>query len=151
MIDFYQVEDDLRTMLVAGTYTDTIKEWKIEPMERDLLAGNMPMVCINLPKSDLKLITIPNGYYGTLMFRIMVLAMDFSEFRKAAIVRDRILKEVLLRLQNNRQFSALIATSSMGPSVDFAAGIAAQNDVMKGHIASAEFDLIVEANVDATP
>jgi hypothetical protein len=151
MIDFYQVQADLKTILVAGTYTDVIKEWFIEAMERDLLLGNFPCVCINLPKANLNLISIPNGYYGTLQFRIMVVAMDFTEFRKAAIVRDRILKEVQLRLQANRAFSAIIATSTIGPSVDFAAGIAAINNEMKGHVASAEFDFFAEVSVDATP
>lgn len=151
MIDYYQICADLKTLLAAGTYTDTIKEWFIEPMDRDLLLGNMPFVGITMQKANLDLISIPNAYYANIQLRVQVVALDFTEFRKAAIVRSRMLQEVQLRIQRNRVFSSLIATSVLGPAVDFSAGIAEQNDIVKGHIASAEFDLFVEVSIDSTP
>lgn len=150
MIDFMQIQSDLRDMIAGGTYTDTIKEFFIEAMERDMMLGNMPCVNVTLPKAELSLTRIPNGYESVLNYRISVVAMDFTEFKKAAIVRDRILKEVMMQIQANADFSALISSSKLGPEVDFVAGIATADNQIKGHIASAEFDVSVEVSTEAT-
>ena len=150
MIEYNQIQEDLQTLLSNGTFTDTIKEFFIEGMERDFMLGNMPFINIRLGSANLDLISIPNGYYGTINFKIDIAAMDFTAFSKAAIVRDRIMKEAQSLIQANRAFSANIQTSTVGPGVEFSAGIAELNDVEKGHIASATFDVVVEAYVEPT-
>lgn len=148
MINYYTIQDDIKTIISGGTYTDAIKEYFIEAMERDMLLGNMPFINIRMTNANLQIRSLPNGYYGMVAFEIDVVTFDLSEFKKAAIVRDRILKEVQLRLQANRQFSAGVETSTIGPRVIFGAGTAAEGDLQMGHIASATFDFVVEVYIE---
>lgn len=148
MINYHQIQTDIKTIISGGTYTDTIKEIFIEGMDRDMLLGNMPCVNIRMVSANLQIRSLPNGYYAYVAFEIDVLCFDLSLYEKAAIVRDRILKEVQTRLQSNRQFSGLVETSSVGPRVIFSAGTAEENENTRGHIALATFDFVVEAFVE---
>ena len=148
MINYYQIQSDIKTIIVGGTYTDSIKEIMIEGMERDMGLGNMPLVNIRLTNADISIRSLPNGYYGTVLYAIDIVTFDLSLYEKAAIIRDRILKEVQSRLQSNRQFSAGVETSRVGPRVEFSAGMVEENDIQRGHIASATFDLIVEVYIE---
>jgi len=148
MINYYTIQTDIKTIINGGSYTDTPKEVFIEAMDRDQLLGNMPFINIRLPSAQIELRSLPNGYYAYLLFNIDVVAFDFTEFKKAAIVRDRLLKEVQTRLQSNRQFSASVETSKIGPRIEFAAGIAEEQETTSGHIALATFDFIVEAFIE---
>lgn len=148
MINYYTIQSDLKTIISGGTYTDTIKEYLIEGMERDMPLANMPFINIRLVNAALQVRSLPNGYYAYVMFSIDIVTFDFTLFEKAAIVRDRILKEVQLRLQSNRKFSAGVETSTVGPRVEFSAGIAEENELSRGHIASATFDIVVEVFIE---
>jgi len=148
VINYYQIQSDIKTIIVGGTYTDSIKEIMIEGMERDMGLGNMPLVNIRLTNADISIRSLPNGYYGTVLYAIDIVTFDLSLYEKAAIIRDRILKEVQSRLQSNRQFSAGVETSRVGPRVEFSAGMVEENDIQRGHIASATFDLIVEVYIE---
>lgn len=148
MIDYYQIQSDIKTIISGGTYTDPIKEVFIEAMDRDMLLGNMPCINIRLVNANIQVRSLPNGYYAFVAFEIDVLSFDLSLFEKAAIVRDRIMRQVQLRLQANRQFSAGVETSTVGPRVIFSAGTADDNENTRGHIALATFDFVVEAFVE---
>ena len=148
MIDYYTIQSDLHTIISAGTYTDGIKEFLIEAMDRDLMLGNMPFINIRLAEADIEIRSLPNGYYAYLSFKIDVVAFDFTEYKKAAIVRDRLMKEVQTVIQGNRAFSANVQTSSVGPKVTFSAGIADEDEDSRGHIAAATFEVVVEVSVE---
>lgn len=148
MINYYTIQSDLKTIISGGTYTDSIKEYLIEGMDRDMGLANMPYVNIRLSNASLQVRSIPNGYYAYILFSIDIVTFDFTLYEKAAIVRDRILKEVQTRLQSNRKFSAGVETSSIGPRVEFSAGIAEEGERSMGHIASAAFDVVVEVFIE---
>ena len=148
MIDYYAVQSDIKTILSGGTYTDTVKEYFIEAMERDMMLGNMPFINVRMDSANLEVRSLPNGYMGYILFKIDVVCFDLTEYKKASIVRDRLLKEVQLRLQSNRQFSAGVETSQVGPRVEFSAGIAEENDLVRGHVAAAAFDFVVTVFIE---
>lgn len=151
MIDYNAIINTVETQLRAGTYTDTIKEYLVEGMERDFLLGNMPFINIRLDGGNIQPRSLPNGYYALVGLKIDIASFDFSLFKKAAIQRNRILQEVQLQLQTNRTFGGAVETSSIGPQVEFSSGIVEGDDnTVRGHIASATFDLVVEVFVEAT-
>jgi hypothetical protein len=150
MIDYTTIQQQVRNLLAAATYTDTIKEHFIEAMDRDLLLGNMPFTNVRLDKALMEIRSLPNGYYGYLLFKIDVGTFDLSEFKKAAIVRNRILREAQLYLQANRKFGASVETSSIGPEIEFLAGTVEDGELTKGHIATATFDFVVEVFIEPT-
>lgn len=148
MIDFYQVQEDLQTMFRAQAAITALVRSEcifIEMMDRDLLYNNMPLVNIRLADAEVPLITIPNGYYPQPIFSIDIISFDLSEFRKAARVRDNVLKVCLAALQANRAFSNIIQTSRIDPNITFSAGVPEQGG---GNIAVATFRVRAEAYAD---
>jgi len=150
MIDYTGITDGIQTILQAGTYTDSIKEYLIEGMDRDMVLENMPFINVRMIGAAFEIRSLPNGYYAYLTFAIDVTTFDLSVYKKAAIVRNRILREVQLQLQSNRKFVASVETSTIGPRIAFSAGTAEDNDIVRGHVASATFDFVVEAYIEPT-
>ena len=149
MINYTAIQDDLKTILEAGTYTDVPKEIFIEGMEREMLLGNMPFINIRLVSAVLEIRSLPNGYYGVVLFKIDVVSFNLKSFQEAAITRDRLLRETQLVIQSNRQFSAGVETSRVGPGVEFSVGIAESGEgQFQGHVASATTDVIVEVFIE---
>lgn len=149
MINYNQITTDALAIIAAGSYTDTIKEYFKEAMDRDFLLGNMPLINIRLDEAIVNPRSLPNGYYGAVLFKIDIASFDLSSFGKAAIVRNRILQEVQIQLQRNRVFGTGVETSVVGPNIEFSSGIVeGDNQAVRGHIASATIDFVVEVFIE---
>jgi hypothetical protein len=147
MIDYNQIHQDLLTLVSGGTYTDEIANFYIEADDREATFSHMPFFNIRLIQANIELRSIPNGYYGILTFEIDCVAFDLSEFRVAAVMRDRLLKECQLVIQGNSLFSGSIQTSIIGPEVKFISGTP---EGANGHVAAATFGLSVEVSIEPT-
>jgi hypothetical protein len=157
MIDYYAIEEAIRTIFVdaAFTYEDrgtTLplrpESILIEAMDREIMALHlMPLMNIRLTEGVTSLITIPNGYYAETQVEVDVISYDLSEFRKAARVRDNLMKAAMLRLRAipNLNNSDLVQSSKIGQNINFSAGTPEQGG---GHIAIGTFRVLTESYVD---
>ncbi len=148
-IDYYQISEDLKTILVAGPaagYTNDPKHVRIEAMDRDQKFDDMPYINIRLIDADLELTRIPNGYYGHIIFEIDVVTFDLSLFSKAAQARDDLLGDAQDAIQENRVFSSVIQTSILG-NVSFGVGTP---EGANGHVAMCTFQLDAEVDIEST-
>lgn len=148
MISYYQIQEDLQSLLLVGPavgYTTTPKEVFIEAMEREAFFENMPFINIRLTEGEQEIRSIPDGYYTHLIFEIDVIAFDFTHFRKAAICRDLLMGEAQSAIQQNSRFNSEIQTSTLTPSIKFGAGTP---EGAGGHVATGTFTLDVEVSVE---
>lgn len=149
LVDFYQYQSDLKTILAAGPSTGfqtTPQNVFIEAMERETTFSHMPFVNVRLPSANIELRSIPNGYYALINYEVDIVCFDMSHFQVAAQARDNLLADLMLAVQENRQFSANIETSIIGSEINFGAGVA---DNGQGHVAAVTFTVAVEVYVDA--
>lgn len=148
-LDYYQIQEDLQTILKAGPasgYTNAPLFVFIEAMDRETTFDRMPFINIRLIEADIEMITIPNGYYGNITFEIDIITFDLSEFKKASNLRDDLLREAQLAVQQTAAFSAQIQTSQLG-GVSFGVGTP---EGANGHVAMCTFTVVAEAYIEPT-
>lgn len=148
-LDYYQITEDLRTVIEAGPeggWTLTPKGVFIEAMDRDMSLDGMPFINIRLVDAEIDLTRIPNGYYGHIIFEIDVVTYDLDKFSKAAQKRDDILRDAQLAIQQTSGFSSLIQASILG-NVAFGVGTP---EGANGHVATCTFTLTAEADIEPT-
>ncbi len=88
---------------------------------------------------------MPNGYYAFLTYEIDAAVFDFTAFRKAASLRDTLMGEAQLAIQQNPRFNGDINTSTISPEITFGAGTTEETG---GHIAVGTFSVTVEVYVE---
>ena len=147
-INYFQIQEDLQTILVAGPsagYTVEPTKVFIEAMEREASFDNMPFINIRLVEGEREIRSIPDGYYAHILFEIDIITFNFAEFKDAAKLRDCIMGEAEKAIQENSQFSADIQTSTLTPQMRFGAGTP---EGAGGHVATGTFTLDVEVSVE---
>lgn len=150
LIDYYQIQEDLKTLLEAGPaagWTTQPTFVFIEAMEREAVFSSMPFINIRMLEAEMEQRSLPNGYYSTITMEIDIITFDLSEFRKAATLRDDIMGEAQLAVQENPRFNSEILTASIAPSVRFGAGTP---EGAGGHIAVGTFTVTVETYIEPT-
>lgn len=148
-LDYYQMQEDLQGILLAGPsggYTVDPIHVFIEAMDRETTFDHMPFVNIRLMEADIEMTTIPNGYYGKITFEIDIITFDFTEFKIASNLRDDLLREAQLAVQETAAFSAQIQTSQLG-GVAFGTGTP---EGANGHVAMCTFTVVAEAYIEPT-
>lgn len=146
MIDFYSIQESLKTAIEAALPTVRPECVFIEMMDRDLNFSNMPLVNIRLEESSCEITTLPNGYYAITRFSIDITTFDLSEFKIAARLRDDLVKALMLVLRASPTFgNSAVSSSKIGQKLTFAAGTPEQGG---GHIAVATFSVATESYVD---
>lgn len=149
LIDYYGIQEALQTILEAGPtagYTTHPSNVYIEAMDRELVFEAMPAINIRLTEAEIEIRSLPNGYYAFIPYEVDVVHFDLNEFRLAATVRDTMLGEAQLAVQQNARFHSSISTSTISPRVQFGAGTP---EGAGGHIAVGTFTVTVEVYVDA--
>lgn len=150
LIDFYGIQSALADVLKSGPeagYTTHPHNVFIEAMDREATFDNMPFLNVRLTEGTNEVRSMPNGYYMFLTFEVDVVCFDFTEFKKAANLRDDIMGEAMLALQQNARFHAGISTSTIAPNLRFGAGTP---EGAAGHVAVGTFTVTVEADIDAS-
>lgn len=148
LIDYYGIQEDLQALLLAGPvggYTIVPNNVYIEAMEREAVFEAMPFINIRLPSGEMEMRSIPNGYYAVLLYEVDVITFDLSEFRKAATVRDDMMGDAQVTVQETPRFNGSISTSLIAPNLTFGAGTP---EGAGGHIATGTFTVQVEASIE---
>jgi len=148
LINYYQIQEDLQALLLTGPtlgYTTTPKNIFIEAMDREAIFDHMPFINIRLVDGEIEIRSIPTGYYAKLPYEVDIVSFDLSEFRKAATLRDILMGEAQLAVQQTPRFNGDISTSIIGPSIKFGAGTP---EGAGGHIAIGTFTVQVETYVE---
>ncbi len=148
LVEYYQIQEDLAELISDGPsagYTEKPKEVFIEAMEREATFDNMPFVNVRLVEGDSELRSIPDGYYITLLYEIDIISFDLTHFKKAAKIRDDLMGEVQLAIQQTPRFAESINASTLTPSIKFGAGTP---EGAGGHVATGTFTLSVEISVE---
>jgi len=148
-VDYYQIQADLQTILVTGPaagWTVPPKHVFIEAMDRETTFDQMPFINIRLVNADIEIIRLPNGYDADITIEMDVISYDLTHFSKAANIRDVMLQEAQLAIQETAQFSSVIQTSQLG-GVTFGAGTP---EGAAGHVALCTFEVIAEACFEST-
>jgi len=151
LVNYYAIQSALADLLKTGPsggYTDGHhpKDVFIEAMDREAVFDNMPFINVRLPEGTMEMRSIPNGYRLYLTFEIDIVCFHFTHFVNAAILRDTILGEAQLAVQQNARFYDGIDSSKIEPTIRFGAGTV---EGAQGHVATATFSVIVEADIDA--
>jgi len=148
LIDYYQIQEDLQALLEtgpAGGWTLQPTFVFIEAMEREAVFSSMPFINLRMTEGEMEMRSLPNGYYATITIEVDIISFDLSEFKKAASIRDDMMGEAQLAVQQNPRFNSEIETSSIAPSIRFGAGTP---EGAGGHIAVGTFTITVEAFVE---
>lgn len=149
LIDYYGIQEALQALLVTGPssgYTKEPQNVYIEAMDREAVFDAMPFINVRLTEGEVEVRSLPNGYYALLNYEVDVITFDLSEFRKAATVRDDMMGEAQLAVQENPRFHGDLSTSTISPTIRFGAGTP---EGAGGHIAVGTFTVTVEAYIDA--
>ena len=155
MIDFYQISEDLNTLISGLDYSGLVHpqgesidlKHFIEAMTREMRFDQMPMTNIRMTEGDFEQRSLPNGYYINMTLMVDVVAFDFTEFKIAANIRDDILRIVMNGIRATPKFSAALNESSIGDNASFGAGVG--DEGQNGHVAYVTFEVIVGAYVEA--
>ncbi len=150
-LDFHLIQEDLKNLLVAGpaagyTSANQPKHVYVEAMEREGTFDSMPFINIRLVDAEMEIRSLPNGYYGLIIFEIDVVAFDFTHFKKAANIRDDLVREAWITIQETAAWSSVLSTSQLG-NIRFLAGT---QEGAGGHVAIATFQVTAEAYVEPT-
>ncbi len=153
-LNYTGIRADLVTLLNAADFSSCFtaanRITKVRILEEAMIAemalNQMPFINVRLDASDSELRSIPNGYYEYIQFEIGIAAFDFTSFRDASILRDSVLRIARDKLQANPHFSVGIGTSRLDGRIKFGAAAAESG----GHVAEAIFNVVAEADIDAT-
>lgn len=148
IIDYFQIQEDLQTLLIAGPtggYTKAPKKVFIEAMDREATFDNMPFINIRMDDGTMEVRSLPNGYYGFINLKIDVISFDLSLLKKATNVRDDIMGEAQKAIQENPRFNGDVETCSIAGPINFGAGA---TEGAGGHVSAATFTVVCEIFVE---
>lgn len=144
-LDYYGIQESLRTMLRTAIPEATAKHIFIEGMEREVQnLAHMPLLNIRMTESNEELTSLPDGVYERINILVDVIAFDLTQFKEAASLRDSLLRTAKDACRANRKFAAGIETSSVVGQTTFGAASSESG----GHVALATFNVLVEAYVE---
>jgi len=144
--DYAGIQEALRALLEATTYSVDVLNVISEAMERDIDYSKMPLINVRLTSTAVELKSISDTYHNIIVMDVDIICFDLSLFKNAATLRDTILKEAIDAVRSNKDFHVDLETSFIGPEISFQAGAPEGNN---GHVASATFSVMAECHVDA--
>jgi hypothetical protein len=145
-LSYYDIQEALRDLLKAAVYNHVVKHFHIEAMARETTFDHMPFINIRLPNFDVEQRSIPDGDYVFLNLEIDVATMDFTEFKKAAKVRDDIVNTVISTVKANPRFHGDLSTAHVLGNVQLGA---AEQEGAGQNVALATLTVVAEAYLDS--
>lgn len=138
-VDYDQIQDDLRTALVANISGAT--HVFIEGTEQEIQnISHMPLINIRLQEAVIPTEYIGGGWHEQVYLLVDILTFDFTSFNEASTLRSALLVSVRDYLYANPRFSIAVLSAMVGPSISFGSP---ENE--SGHIALATMTLICDA------
>lgn len=148
MIDYNQIHDDLVSLLTTGPsagYTNTPVRVFMEMMENEDRFDQMPYLNARLVSAEIEPHVINTGAYAFVLYEVDVVAYAFNHFTEAARIRDELVRESQLAIQENTQFSAQVSTCKIGETVRFFAGTP---EGQNGHISACTYSIVAEVYIE---
>lgn len=109
--DFNQIADDLQALLRTGLDgTVRPQHIMIDAMDTERGLNQMPYVDIRLQASEPQ-VRAGQDYYGGTTYDLYVAAFDLSSYRKAATLRNEIVRTIMATVRGTPRFSADLETS----------------------------------------
>jgi len=141
-LDYEAILDDLRTLLLS---TSGAKQVFIEADAPELILDNMPLMNIRLTDVDENIVSIPDSYYEVINIDVDVVSYHLTDFKKASILRNAVLKAAKELVRGTPLFSAGLLTSRTAAKTRFGA---LSPEGAGGRVAVATFTVTCEAYVD---
>lgn len=145
-LNYYDIQEAFKDLLRSAIYNKLVKNVYIEAMARETTFDHMPFINIRLVSSDVEARSIPDGDYEFIIFEIDVATMDFTEFKKAAKVRDDIVKTIRETVTLNPRFHSSLSTANILGNIRYGA---AEQEGAGQNVALATMSLVAEAYVDS--